>query len=73
MASELEILITRLAELESKFSFQAETIEALNDTVTKQWTEIDRLKRKIGDLDGQVYTLESNADGASPDQKPPHY
>ena len=73
MASELEKLQTRLAELESKFSFQAETIEALSDTVTNQWKEIDKLKRKIGDLDGQVYNLESNADGTSPDQKPPHY
>jgi SlyX protein len=73
MASELETLQSRVAELESKFSFQTETLETLNDTVTKQWKEIDSLKRKIGDLDGQVYNLESNADGTSPDQKPPHY
>jgi len=62
----------RLAELESRSAFQQETIESLSDMVSKQWKEIDRLKKVMKTLDDQMYELEQNT-GQAPTQKPPHY
>ena len=65
---------TRLLELETKVMFQQETIDKLNDVVTSQWQEIDRLKKILNRLDDQLYALETQIDtpkGAEP--PPPHY
>ncbi|MFC4346325.1 SlyX family protein [Kordiimonas lipolytica] len=65
---------TRLDDLEVKFAFQQETIETLNSTVTDQWAEIDRLKRMLSQLQGQIADLEDTQGPADPGNiKPPHY
>jgi len=71
-ANETAKEIERLQELEIKFAFQQETIEALNAAVTKQWTEIDRLKSLIGLLQNEMAEL-GEASGDPGNVKPPHY
>lgn len=64
----------RLDELEVKFAFQQETIESLNGTVTKQWAEIDRLKKLFGQMQDQIMDMEDGQGPADPGNiKPPHY
>ncbi len=61
----------RIAALEMRIAYQDETIEALNQTVTAQWAEIERLKRAVAQLDER---LEDAASGSAPvDRPPPHY
>lgn len=61
----------RLDDLEIKFSYQQETIDALNETVTKQWDLIERLRRQLERLEGQLIEM---ADGQGGDEPPPpHY
>jgi len=67
-------LRARLDELEVKFAFQQETIESLNNTVTDQWTVIDRLSKALERLQDQVIELEDTTGGTDPGNiKPPHY
>lgn len=67
-------LATRLDDLEIRFAFQQETIETLNDTVTTQWAEIDRLKKLFSQMQGQLADIEDNQGSADPGNiKPPHY
>jgi len=67
-------LTTRLDDLEVKFAFQQETIETLNTAVTDQWAEIDRLKKSLAQLRGQIADLEDAQGPADPGNiKPPHY
>ncbi len=63
----------RLDELESQYAFQQETLEALNEMVTKQWELIDALNKKIKDLDNQVFEIQESGGGDTANQKPPHY
>jgi SlyX protein len=62
----------RMAELEVRVAFQDKTIQELNEVVTRQQREIDRLAREVEALKGQVRTL---APVASRDEEtpPPHY
>jgi SlyX protein len=48
------------------------TIETLNQTITAQWIEIDKLTRQLADLKERVREAESNAAGPS-NEPPPHY
>ncbi|MDR4308816.1 SlyX family protein [Chelatococcus sambhunathii] len=61
----------RIAALETRIAYQDETIEALNQTVTAQWSEIERLKRAVAQLEER---LEDAVSGPGPvDRPPPHY
>ena len=62
----------RIAELESRLAFQDETIETLNQTITAQWIEIDRLTRQVAELKERLREAESNAP-APANEPPPHY
>ncbi len=62
-----------LNDLESRLTFQDETIEALNEMVTKQWAIIDRLEQKLKTLDNQMYDMEHQQTGPKSDPPPPHY
>lgn len=63
----------RLTEMECKFAFQQETIEALNAQVTKQWAVIDQLTKKLDRMTDQVLSIEDNMDDARNEPPPPHY
>lgn len=66
-------LMTRLDDLEMKYAFQQDTIDSLNETVTKQWQTIEHLQRTIERLEGRILEL-SEWQGAGGDEPPPpHY
>ena len=64
---------TRLAELEIRLSHQERTIEELNETIVRQWKEIDALKRRLGWLDERVEAVERNTGKPGQESPPPHY
>jgi SlyX protein len=62
----------RIDALEMRLTYQDETIETLNKTVTAQWKQIDALTRQVAELGQRVQESEANRPGAS-DEPPPHY
>lgn len=73
MMSEQETLQERLNDLECKFVFQQETIEALNTEVTKQWNVIDQLRKQLERMTDQIVTLEDQMGDPRNEPPPPHY
>jgi SlyX protein len=65
-------LSDRVDALETRLTFQDETIEALNQTITAQWLKIDALTRQIAALSERLEQAEAQAPGAS-NEPPPHY
>ena len=64
----------RLIELETKISYQDHIIGELNDVVTRQQSQIDRLEKEMKRLRDHMES--SNDSGlARPDEEtpPPHY
>ena len=70
--SDLKTLGERIDVLETRLTFQDETIETLNKTITAQWQQIDALTRQVAALNERLQQAESNAPGAA-DEPPPHY
>ena len=62
----------RLDALEMRLTYQDVTIETLNQTITTQWVEIDRLTRQVAELKERLQEAESNAPGPA-NEPPPHY
>lgn len=64
----------RLEELETRVAFQDKTIQELNDVVTRQQGELDRLARELEALKVQLRAA-SVFPVASRDEEtpPPHY
>ena len=62
----------RIDALETRLTFQDETIETLNKTITEQWLKIDALTRQVAALGERLREAEAAAsDGSS--EPPPHY
>ena len=61
----------RIDALETRLTFQDETIETLNKTITAQW-QIDALTRQIANLNERLQEAEAQAPGAA-NEPPPHY
>lgn len=68
--------------LEETLAHQEQQIQDLNDVVTKQWAEIDRLTKMLGRLKDKVEDIEvskgDDSEGLSVIEeaalnKPPHY
>ncbi|HEV7877371.1 SlyX family protein, partial [Bradyrhizobium sp.] len=53
-------------------TFQDETIEALNKTITAQWLKIDALTRQLAALSERLQEAEAAAPGAA-NEPPPRY
>jgi SlyX protein len=62
----------RIDALEMRLTYQDETIEALNQTVTAQWKQIDALTRRIAELGERVREAEAARPGPA-NEPPPHY
>lgn len=72
--SETAQLEDRLTELEARLAFQDKTIEDLNEVVSKQWAELDQLKRKLGMVQEQLQdVVDHPALANAPEPPPPHY
>ncbi len=64
----------RFGDLESRIAHQDSVIEDLNDTITKQWDEIDKLNRQVARLNDRLVALEGDVQSVLPkDRPPPHY
>jgi SlyX protein len=72
--SETEALSARIDTLEMRLTYQDAMIEDLNETITAQWKQIDRLVRQVSSLGDRMRGAEEGA--GSPSQReppPPHY
>jgi SlyX protein len=70
--SDAKSLSDRIDVLETRLTFQDETIETLNKTITAQWQQIDALTRQVAVLSERLQEAESNAPGPA-NEPPPHY
>jgi SlyX protein len=70
--SETKSLGDRIDALEMWLTFQDETIETLNQTLTAQWQQIDALTRQVAALRERLQQAESSAAGPA-NEPPPHY
>ena len=70
--SDLDALNERIDALEMRLTYQDVTIETLNQTITTQWTESDKLKRQVTELKERLQEAESNLPGPA-NEPPPHY
>jgi SlyX protein len=70
-ASHDKALGERIDALETRLTFQDETIETLNKTITAQWLKIDALTRQLAHLNERLLEAEAHAPGAN--EPPPHY
>ena len=61
--SDAKTLSDRIDALETRLTFQDETIETLNKTITAQWLKIDALTRQVAELKERLQDAESNATG----------
>src|SRR5690606_12043749 len=67
-------LVQRMNDLETRLAFQDDTIQALNDVVSKQELELERLQRAVELLARRQADLAAALPGeADADQPPPHY
>lgn len=73
MADDTDTLI----ELQSKLAFQEHTLEELNQVITEQQKQIDRLEQQVLLLRDKCEALEdaqsAPQSGAQQQEKPPHY
>lgn len=70
--TDLKTLSERIDTLETRLTFQDETIETLNQTITAQWQQIDALIRQIASLNERLQEAEAQA-GGPVNERPPHY
>lgn len=63
----------RVTALEERIAYQDETIESLNQTITKQWAQIDKLTHLIENLTNRLRDAEARAAAGPVDERPPHY
>jgi len=71
-ANEIKELGDRIDALEARLTFQDDTIETLNQTITAQWQTIDALTRQVGQLSERLREAEAGAFRPS-NEPPPHY
>ena len=62
----------RIDALEVRLTYQDETIETLNQTITAQWKQIDALTRQVAALRDRLQEAEQHAPGPA-NERPPHY
>ncbi len=55
----------RIIEFETKIAFQEHTLEELNDVITEQQRQIDRLGKDVGALKSQLLKILPAAGGNS--------
>jgi len=70
--SDAKTLSERIDALEMRLTFQDETIETLNQTITAQWKQIDALTRQLAELKERLQDAEGSAPGPV-NERPPHY
>ena len=61
-----------IIDLQTKFAFQEDTIAQLNEVVTRQQVQIERLQNATETLQRQVLEMPT-AESAANEPPPPHY
>ena len=67
-----DIISDRIQLLEEKFEYQEQTIDALNEVIIEQQTQLNSLEDKILRLEALLSGIEDNPKGGE-DPPPPHY
>jgi uncharacterized coiled-coil protein SlyX len=62
----------RIDALEARITYQDDTIETLNATITAQWKQIDALTRQVTALSDRLQEAEARSPGPI-NERPPHY
>ena len=62
----------RILVLEEKFEYQERTIDALNEVIIEQQTQLNSLEDRILRLQGLITAIEDNPGGGE-EPPPPHY
>ncbi|HTO65494.1 MAG TPA: SlyX family protein [Bradyrhizobium sp.] len=70
--TDLKALGARIDELEARLTFQDDTIETLNATITAQWLKIDALTRQVAALHDRLREAEASMPKPA-SEPPPHY
>ena len=70
--NEIQALSERIDALEARLTYQDDTIETLNQTITAQWQTIDVLTRQLAQLGERLQDAEAGAIRPST-EPPPHY
>jgi SlyX protein len=70
--NDVKTLSERIDALETRLTFQDETIETLNKTIMAQWQQIDALTRQVANLGERLQEAEAHVPGAA-NEPPPHY
>ncbi len=68
-----QALLERIEDLEAKFTFQEDAIEALNKALVTQQLDIQKLKQVIENLHSQMQQMGDNTSQKQQDETPPHY
>ena len=64
----------RLADLETKITYQEDLIEELNKTVFQQQQKLERLEATCETLARQIRSLaDAGSEGKITNERPPHY
>lgn len=65
----------RLIDIETRIAYQEDSLQLLNDVVTKQQKHIDRLQELLKSLAERCQSLQvaDTAMNSVDDEKPPHY
>ncbi|GGF62721.1 SlyX family protein [Alteromonas lipolytica] len=74
LAAELARAEDAIAELETKVAFQEHTIDALNEALSNQQKQIDKMQYQLRHVIDKVKGMEpSNIAKLSEETPPPHY
>ena len=72
--SDVQSLTSRVDELEIRLTHQDQIIDDLNETIARQWREIEALTRQLAKLGDRIHLVEEHAgEPASTEPPPPHY
>ncbi len=65
----------RMIEIETRLAYQEQALAELNDALTGQQGQLDRLARLTGNLEARIVALAEAAAARSEaaDERPPHY
>jgi SlyX protein len=70
--NEIKNLGERIDALEARLTYQDDTIETLNQTITAQWQTIDALTRQVARLSERLQEAEASTQRPA-NEPPPHY
>jgi SlyX protein len=62
-----------LVDLQTRLAFQDQAISELNEVITDQQQQIDRLREELRLAGDKLKVLEESVEISAPDEKPPHY